>query len=694
MNFNLVKSAVASQFARMQHHPMFRVDIDKDLLWSTYLSSFPGGTNPIFRERTEHDCSCCRQFIRAVGDVVTVIDGEIVSVWDVEVPDEPAYQTVTRALSQLVKSHPILYPFLHYEPAAGTDRNFEQLTVKLMDTSDTRVGTQVKTWTHFFVNINSKFVKSKADIPSYLSERRSQHDVLLRSLREITHDAIDTVLDLIAQGSLCRGEEHRPAVVQFQAMKRQFDNIGSDWMLEGALERQQDLFAWTADTSGAVSRIRNTVIGTLLVDLSEGKDLESSVRMFESKVAPTNYKRPTALITKAMIDKAKEKLFNLGLLSALDRRYATIRDIDVSNVLFVDRPTGKTINGDVFDDLSDTADSRPIKNLDKVEEVPIGRFINDIVPRVSSIELMFENRHQNNLVSLIAPCDPTARHLFKWPNNFSWSYAGELADAIKERVKKAGGNVTGDLCCRLAWFNYDDLDFHMAEPGGYEIYFSNRHLMSPSRGRLDVDMNVSPTTREPVENIFYTSRERMKEGEYRLSVHQFNRRESSNVGFECEIDYLGQMHRFAYDKPVTGQVTVVKFRYTHKDGFQIIESLPSSQATRIVWNLPTQAFCRVSTLMMSPNCWNGESGRSIGNQHYFFMLDSCLNDGSARGFFNEFLREDLNTHRKVFEVVGSKMKPIDSPNDQLSGLGFSSTRRDAVICRVKGSFTRTIKIVF
>ena len=95
-------------------------------------------------------------------------------------------------------------------------------------------------------------------------------------------------------------------------------------------------------------------------------------------------------------------------------------------------------------------------------------------------------------------------------------------------------------------------------------------------------------------------------------------------------------------------------------------------------------------MMMSPNFWDGHG---VGNKHYFFMLDGCLNDGKARGFFNEFLKPDLDAHRKVIEMVGNKMTAVESDR-QLSGLGFSSTQRSSLLCRVKGSFTRTINILF
>lgn len=668
LDFMKFKTAVAAQWEHMQKYPMFRIDIEKDALWETYLRSFPPGTNPKFRERTEHDCSCCKQFVRAVGNVVAIIDGKVVSVWDVNVNDS-AYQRVTNAMAELTSHHRITEPFLHYERTAGTDKNFEQMVD----------GTQ--TWQHFFVNIQRDFVKNKADIPSLLGEERSTYDVFKRSLETITNEACESVVEITMQGSLYRGTEHLHAVEAFHRLKVQFASLSPDI--------DNNTFLWTVykTVPASVSHIRNTAIGTLLVDLSEGKELEEAVRAFEIKVAGLNYKRPTALVTKKMIENAKVTVEELGLTSALERRYATINDITINNVLFADRTARKSMG--VFDTLSPTARAK-VQNLDKMEEVPIEKFITDILPRIESMEVLVENGHTSNLVSLIAPVDPTAGPLFKWPNNFSWSYNGEMADSVKERVKKAGGNVEGDLCCRLAWYNYDDLDLHIDEPDGGHIYFGNKR--SPHGGALDVDMNAGGgRTREPVENIYYGMRRRMLEGVYTLSVNQFAKRETSDVGFEVEIDYLGAVHRFVFDKSVSGIVQVAKFQYTHKDGFNLLESLPTSLGSpRKVWGVPTQDFVKVETIMMSPNYWDD---RYVGNKHYFFMLEGCANDTTARGFYNEFLDSRLDKHSKVFEMIGSKLKP--EPSDkQLSGLGFSSTQRNTLLCRVKGSYSRVLKLVF
>lgn len=668
-NFVVFKHAVAKQFAEMQKYNLYRVAVTGDALWDTYLNSFPEGTNNIYRERREHDCSCCKQFIRAVGNVVAIKDGHVISIWDGEV-EEP-YATVTKALSKLVKSSSIVDLFLHYEKTAGTDKNFEQL-----------VSGEVVQWNHFHINIAAQFVKSKSDIPTILGLQRSTYDVLLRSLREITQESIDTTLELIAQNSLYRGEEHKASVVSFGQLKGRFD-----------ASNNKELFVWSILNSvgQAVARMRNTAIGTLLVDLSEGRDLEYAVKSFETKVAPANYKRPTALITKAMIDKAKEELNQLGLTSALERRYASMDDLQVGNILFIDRSIKRKLNGDVFDELTSTVASKP-KNLDKIEEIGIDKFLTDVLPKADSIEIMFEGKHKSNLFSLVTAADPTAKNLFKWNNNFSWSYNGDVADSIKERVKQAGGNVTGELCCRLAWFNYDDLDLHMREVDNiYEISFRNKGYQSPSGGRLDVDMNAgSGITREAVENIYYPSISKMRNGTYQLVVNQWCQREAKDVGFQVDIDLLGDVQTFTYDKPVkTRENIVVANIIKDAQGVRIEGVLSGSARSQQVWGVNTNQFHKVKLVTLSPNYWDG----GVGNKHFFFVLDGCKNDGEARGFFNEFLSNDLDKHRKVFEVVGSKMRASDT-QEQLSGLGFSSTQRNHVIVKVSGSFTRMLKVNF
>ena len=76
-----------------------------------------------------------------------------------------------------------------------------------------------------------------------------------------------------------------------------------------------------------------------------------------------------------------------------------------------------------------------------------------------------------------------------------------------------------------------------------------------------------------------------------------------------------------------------------------------------------------------------------------FMLEGCKADTPVRGFYNEFLRSDLDQHRKVLEIVGSKVR-TESTNSQLSGVGFSDTQRNRLTCRISGNFTRVINIVF
>jgi hypothetical protein len=763
VSFNVIKRAVAKQFEKMSKHGLYRVDLSGasseallmahatggagglssdqrraatgDLLWSAYLAAFPAGTNPIYKERADHDCSCCKHFIKTMGAVVAIVDGYVVSLWNFE-PTGTFYDEVAAAMDHLVRSAAIDNIFLHNERTVGADKSFQQyLDAGAVDAALRPGRTDIKTWDHFFVNLPDSVVVKKDAIGPTLADARATHDVFKRGLEEITLDALDTVLELIAQNSLYRGEEHRHTVKAFRRLKVQFDGEGpvETLALNGSLRGQsQDIYAWHgARAATATNRIRNTSIGTLLLDLSNGVDMEEAVRKFEAMVAPANYKRPTALVTKAMIAKAQAKIEELGYTSSLERRYAVIEDITINNVLYADRSVkichgarrgGKTASA-AFAEL---AESVPVcmKNLDRVEEVGVEKFLANVLPTARSIEVLLENRHKGNFVSLIAPVDPTAKHVFKWPNNFSWSYAGDVADSIKERVKRAGGSVTGDLCCRLAWDYTDDLDFHMKElgrtkvsgeryvggaMGPFEIFFANRRTLSPNGGMLDLDANgADGLVAQPAENIFYANKGTMAEGVYELSVNNFSRRSSDGRGFEVEIEFDGVTHNFVYEKALrTGErIIVATVTYSKTKGFEVKAHLPSTQASKTVWGLKTQTFQKVAAVMLSPNYWTeaDDSGPfskatgkhnfdGVGNKHWFFMLEGARNEERARPFFNEFLGSELDRHRKVMEMVGAKMRTEESDR-QLSGLGFSSTQRASLTVRVNGAFNRLVKVVF
>lgn len=656
---------------------LFTVDVDKDILWNTYLDSFPEGTNEIFRERREFDCSCCRQFIKNFGNVVTIENGVVHSIWDFKASDA-RFQPVIDALSELVKSSKIQNVLVTRESKFGTQYSREM----------TPEGTVI-TWDHFFAEIDSKFVYAgrKDTVGTVLGDYRTTREVFERSLTDISKDSIETVLDLISQNSLYKGNEWKSQLKTLLKLNKQYAKLSSD--------KERDLFCWTksVEIGPAIARIKNHSIGVLLQDISANSDLDQAVKRYENIVAPSNYKRPKAIFTKKMIEDAERLLTEEGFIESLPRRFAVLGDITVNNILYANRDAVKKMSNSVFDDLKKEADTKP-KKLGKTEEVSADKFFKEILPGASSLEVLVENRHVPNLVSLIAPKNPDSKSLFKWGNNFSWAYNGNITDSMKERVKSAGGKVDGVLRFSIQWNengdNRNDFDAHCKEPKGNLIHYARKQNVNTG-GNLDVDI-IDPGNNTAVENITWPNLSKMEEGNYEFMVHNFSDRGGTS-GFRAEIEFDGQIHSFSYEKAIRNhaKVHVATVKYRKSKGFEIVSSLPSSMQSKTVWGLKTNKFHPASVCMFSPNYWDEKTG--IGNKHYFFMLNGCANDGTPNGFFNEFLREDTMKHKRVFEALGSKMKVKDS-EDQLSGLGFSDTQRNSVTVRVTGSFTRTLVVNF
>jgi len=60
MDFKKFTSIVRDNFNKMSKGNLYVVDCGKDDIFEAYLASFPEGSNPLYKERTEHDCQCCQ----------------------------------------------------------------------------------------------------------------------------------------------------------------------------------------------------------------------------------------------------------------------------------------------------------------------------------------------------------------------------------------------------------------------------------------------------------------------------------------------------------------------------------------------------------------------------------------------------------------------------------------------------------
>jgi hypothetical protein len=667
---------------------LFTVNVDTEELYNLYLDSFPAGTNEIYRERREYDCSCCRHFIRDVGNVVSIKNGELHTIWGINPVSDDKYNVVAAALDAYVKQKAVLGVFLKKEKRIGTPENREMLPTG-----------KINKYEHFFVDLPEICIFKECyghTLEGDLSQFRDVRNVFKRSLDEISKEAVDTVLELIAQNSLYKGAEWKKQLTEFKNYQKEYGKL---------TDEQKELWIWEKSiAAGAViGKIRNHSIGTLLVNISEGMDLDLAVRKYEQIVAPVNYKRPKAIFTKKMLEDAKKTITELGYMDSLQRRFATLDDITVNNILFSNKDAAKRITGamDLFDEMEQDVAIDP-KRFSKVEEISAEDFIKNVLPVAKELEVYLENKHIQNMVSLIAPEVADAKTMFKWNNGMSWAYTGNITDSdIKENVKAAGGSVTGIVRFSIQWNDGNgkdnsDLDAHCLEPqGGDHIYFSHK-ISRYTGGELDIDITdpiyqCKSNGGVAVENITYPSKERMKPGTYKFYVNQYSFRNSQ--GFKAEVEVNGEIHSYEYNTPVRGNVDVAEVILDQSGNFKVVDKLPGNCATisKDVWGIKTLQFTPVSVVCYSPNYWDEQKG--IGHQHLFFMLKDCINPEEPNGYYNEFLKPELEQHRRVFEALGAKahVKDVDY---QLSGVGFSLTKRNDLIIKVKGATERVLKIKF
>lgn len=705
------RQLIQVQFDKMcQTGKLFRSNVTGSEVWETYLNAFPKELNPVFRDpnSTVHNCNLCNNFIRRYGNIVALdANLNIMTIWDVETDGE--YSVPSKKVSELLHGNGISDIFtetfdslnsLPYEKCTkqnelfqlGIEKNVKRYTREEAEKYGVVKPNEIREFNHFMLMLPSRFVdKSGKSIESITGTFRDAKNVFKRSMDEISLDTLMLVRDLINQGSLLDGATHLFKIEAMIPLKKQYDALSA---------KEHDNWCWVNSYNFQLAKFKNELIGVLCSELSEGVELNKACEAWNKRVDPANYMKVTAPITKKQIEEAKQFVGENGYEQSFERRCATIDDIKASEILHLNAGNGTIKNVSVFDGVKPTSTRHKRSEFDKVEEVSIEKFMADILPTCTSIEAFLLNSHKGNMVTLTTAATNDSKPIFKWSNNYSWTYNGNLAgkSMIKEAVKGRGGKTEGDLNIRLHFPDTtSDYDLHVIEPNGHEIYYSNRRSLSRNGGMLDLDAQGCDGHFEPekrVENVIYGDKSRMQNGEYVVFVRNYNSKDS-NYGFTMEIETdNGDVTTFVHNKYIgTGnQVTVCHI--TLKNGeFTIKPLIPvgeSNIVSQTIYGIETNQFHKVNLVCLSPNHWDGNN---IGNKHYFFMLDGCKADGQIRSFHNENLNADLLQYRKVMEVLGATTM-IEPADKGLSGLGFNATVREELVLKLSGSHKRVIKVKF
>lgn len=696
----------------VQSGKLFRVKLTGNEVWDIYLNSFPAEHNPVFRdpESSTHNCNLCKNFVRRYGNIVAIDDNfNITTMWDVEgAPEE--YTASAKAVANAVRKSVISSVFfetfdelnsLNYEKCKKTNtvfrlglaQNFKKYTQEEVNKYGVVNTTDVYTFNHLHLDIPSAFVDmSGKSVENIMGKFLSDKEVFMRGMETISLDTLMLVRDLINQGSLLDGTTHSAKVEAMINVKKEFDEVPKS---------KRDNWCWVKSYNFPLAKFRNELIGVLCVELSEGMELNKACENWNKRVDPVNYMKAKAPITATQIKEAKKFVEENGYEESFDRRFASMEDIKVSEILHANAGDGKIKNVSIFDNVKSTSTRHKRSEFDKVEEVPIEKFMSDILPSCTSVEAFLQNNHEGNLVSLTTANNPDSKPIFKWDNNYSWTFKGNLAgkSQIKEAVKTAGGNVDGVIRSSMIWnesgSDNSDLDLWCLQPDGVRIGYSmgfradSGNKFTTLSGQLDLD-NTGPGSKIGIENIYFKDINKLKNGTYLFYVHQYSDRGSK--GFKFEIEFDGQLYQYTYNKRVSGTVEVAEVIFNNGE-FTIkhyLEPTDGSVVSKEIYGLETNQFHKVNLVCLSPNHWGDNN---VGNKHYLFMLDGCKVDSPIRSFHNENLIPALLEHRKVMEVLGAT-NMIEPTAKQLSGIGFNSTVRDELVVRLGGTHKRVLKIKF
>ena len=358
--------------------PFFTVDTDE--LWSIYLKHIPADV------RQSYDCNTCRHFIERFGGLVSLnnLTGETKSViWDPKHGMPDALRDSVRRLKETVESRPIQDVFV-------TNRS----TLGIGQTGD---------FQHPAITVPEGFrYKGPYPVDQLQAQKREDIKTLCLALASYKLEDFTALVRLFRSESVSRHEKFAAHATWLYGLKRLDDSRSVTY-------RRNEIWHAIATASEGWCHVRSSVLGTMLDDLASGMSIPQVIARAEEKLDPIKYQRPQEAPKAGNLVKAEAQFQQLGLATALERRFARLDEVQA-----LWRPELKTppVTKGIFGDVKTRGETT--KALAKMPTVHMtwSKFERTVLAFVDQIDVHVPC--SGNFVALTTAAHDDAKPLIRW----------------------------------------------------------------------------------------------------------------------------------------------------------------------------------------------------------------------------------------------------------------------------------------
>lgn len=366
-------------------------------LYEMYLSQYP------VEQRQTYRCRACEHFIKNYGGLVTIDEHGIAKplFWSdgyVPAPHTSAIATLRR----LVAMAPVKGVFLSDATVWGHPRTGE--------------------WTHLAVVPPTYMVYKKPILSAAqkMAEKREDYRNMAAALHEWPMSVVSTAVKLLEAETLYQSEK-------VLGVARWLQNLLTERQSYSG-RQQQDNLLWRAVATApeGFCHPRSSMVGTLLEDIASGMTFDTVKTRFDAKMHPLRYARPQAPPSSGNIAQAEKIVEKLGASGALQRRFATLDDLETLWTPRAWTPRAVKASKGVFGNLKPkgkVADKR-INLQVRSQPMTCTKFLRTVVPTAETIEVMVPLQ-AGNWTAYVTAADFNAPPILQWDhpdrrNPVSW----------------------------------------------------------------------------------------------------------------------------------------------------------------------------------------------------------------------------------------------------------------------------------